>query len=308
MSQDAAGHWLDAAGRHPLLTAAEELHLGAMLRAWQDHPDGPDQAPAAIVRRGRRARDRMVAANLRLVAHVARAMRRGMGAHVTDADLADLLQAGAMGLMRGAERFDPARGYKFSTFAYWWIRQGISRWCDSSSRTIRPPSTHAAKLGRLGRIGRQLEQELGRQPSRAELAEALGMSLSELALVLSTGIPCRSLDAPITRNADDPSPLVEMLAAPQPPEDPQLQELRARVAALPVQQARIITLRWGLDGKGARTLKALGTAEGLSIAQVKAQLAEAEATLRQEPVGKLLAEPRQLLLSLPTLNNSRKER
>ncbi len=128
MTTDAVGAWLAAAGRVPLLTAAEEVHLGQAIRRWMDHPDGPDLAPAPVRRRGLRARDRMVAANLRLVASVTNKYRQRITARRMC--LADALQEGAIGLQRGAEKFDPARGYKFSTYAYWWVRQSITRWLD----------------------------------------------------------------------------------------------------------------------------------------------------------------------------------
>ena len=305
MADDAAGFFLSAAGRVPLLTPAEELHLGGLVRRWQDHDGGPDQAPAAVIRRGRRARDRIVAANLRLVAHVARAMRPGLGRQVGDADLPDVFQAGALGLVRGAERFDPARGYKFSTFGYWWIRQGISRWADSSSRLIRPPSTHAPKLARLGRVGTQLTAQLGRQPTRAELAEALGMSVADLDLVLAVGLPCRSLDAEVI-NAEDTT-LGDALASPAPLEpDPLTLELRARLAALPPLQARLIRGRWGI-GCAAQLITVLAAAEGISVHTARLQLREGEAALRgpMEAMGEVLAEPVQL--SLLSLNTTSKE-
>ena len=125
---DAVGAWLAAAGRQPLLTPAEELHLGTAIRRWMDWPDGPDLAPAPVQRRGLRARDRMVAANLRLVVSVAGKYRQRVAARRQC--LSDALQEGAIGLQRGAEKFDPARGYKFSTYAYWWIRQSVTRWLD----------------------------------------------------------------------------------------------------------------------------------------------------------------------------------
>jgi len=133
---DVVGHWLAAAGRQPLLTTAEEVHLGAAIRRWQDHPDGPDLAPAPVRRRGLRARDRMVAANLRLVVAVAGKYRARVTARRQC--LSDALQEGTIGLQRGAEKFDPARGYKFSTYAYWWIRQAIQRWIDQQN-LIRVP-------------------------------------------------------------------------------------------------------------------------------------------------------------------------
>lgn len=114
----AAAFWLNGAGRAPLLTPAEELHLGALVRAWQDHPDGPAAAPAKIKRAGVRARNRFVEANLRLVMNV---VQHYGGA----ANMEDRLQQGTLGLIRGAEKFDPARGYKFSTYAYLWIRQTL---------------------------------------------------------------------------------------------------------------------------------------------------------------------------------------
>lgn len=112
--------WLDGAARIPLLTPAEELHLGAIVRRWQDYPGGPGAAPANVQRRGLKARNRMVEANLRLV-HLVAVRYKGR------ADMADMLQSGAIGLTRAAEKFDPERGYKFSTYAYFWIRQAIQR-------------------------------------------------------------------------------------------------------------------------------------------------------------------------------------
>ncbi len=125
---DAVGAWLAAAGRQPLLTTAEEVHLGQAIRRWMDWDGGPDGAPAPVRRRGLRARDRMVAATLRLVVAVANKYRQRIGARRQC--MTDAYQEGAIGLQRGAEKFDPARGYKFSTYAYWWIRQAITRWTD----------------------------------------------------------------------------------------------------------------------------------------------------------------------------------
>ena len=180
MADDAIGFWLQQAGRIPLLTAAEELHLGTIVRAWQDHPAGPDDAPAAIRRRGVRARDRIVQANLRLVVSITMRIRAGARGRLLEADVPDMLQAGSIGLMRGAERFDPVRGYKFSTFGYWWIRQGISRWVVQSSRQIYIPHPFSDKLSRLGKLGDQLTARLGRSPTVAELAEELGMACAEI--------------------------------------------------------------------------------------------------------------------------------
>ena len=130
--------WLDAAARQPLLTPAEEVHLSGLVRAWQDHHAGPADAPPAIRRRGLRARDRFVAGNLRLV-HLVVVRRNGHGS------IEDRLQAGAIGLIRAAERFDAARGYKFSTYAYFWIRQSVNLEILGSG-TIRVPLNVAAAL------------------------------------------------------------------------------------------------------------------------------------------------------------------
>ena len=126
---------MDAAGRQPLLAPTEELLLGRSVQAWQRYPGGPAQAPPAVRKRGLRARDRIVAANLRLVAHIAGRFNLPAGMAMED-----VLQAGAIGLMRGAELFDPERGYRLSTFCYWWIRQGITGEIDSTGNTIRLPA------------------------------------------------------------------------------------------------------------------------------------------------------------------------
>jgi RNA polymerase sigma factor (sigma-70 family) len=145
VTESAVDAWLTAAARHPLLTPAEELHLGNLVRVWMDWPDGADQAPAGVRRRGLRARDRMVSANLRLVVAVAKRFSRRLQ-HST-LEMADVLQEGTIGLTRGVEKFDPARGYKFSTYAYWWIRQAINR-ALLTSGVIRLPEHIAQKAAK----------------------------------------------------------------------------------------------------------------------------------------------------------------
>ena len=205
-STDCFGWMLDGIGRVALLTPAEEVSLGRQIRAWQDHPEGPENAPKSIRRQGLRARSRMVKANLRLVVHLAKKLRlRGLA-------LEDLVQEGSIGLQRAAEKYDPATGYRFSTYAYWWIRQALQRALLMQTPTVRLPFRVSERLGRLHSTGHRLTQELGRSPSRGELAEALGESESQLlelerAQRLSRGC---SLDSPIAGEAENGS-LVDLL-------------------------------------------------------------------------------------------------
>jgi len=165
-----------------MLTAAEELHLGALVRAWQDWPPTPAEAPPAVTRRGLRARNRMVAANLRLVAMVVDRTPRPPRLALEDA-----LQAGSVGLVRAAEKFDPARGYKFSTYAYLWIRQSLTLEIDRSS-TIRVPTNVCAALKGV---------KNGETSPEQRAAAAL------------VWYGCLSLDAPAPGAADDSGPLAD---------------------------------------------------------------------------------------------------
>ena len=202
---DSVGLWLAAAGRVPLLSGAEEVHLSQAIRRWQDHPDGPADAPAPVRRRGLRARDRMIQANLRLVMNVAKRYHRAIERRRLAQE--DALQEGTLGLMRGAELFDPAKGYKFSTYAYWWVRQGITRWLNTSD-TIRIPVHLREKINR------------GDDPTGDE-------RLAAAAAVLHP----RSLDRLV---GDGQSPLADMLAAPA--EDP-LEALDAIALVARMRQA-----------------------------------------------------------------------
>jgi RNA polymerase primary sigma factor len=282
ISSDMTTHWLDQAGRQTLLTAAEELHLGGLVRAWQDWQPSADQAPSTVQRRGLRARDRMVAANLRLVAHVTRRARHGLGVPVTDSDLPDLLQAGAIGLQRGVEKFDPTRGYKLSTYVYWWIRQGISRHIDSHGRTIRIPTTHTGTIARAGKVAAALAAHLGRTPSRAELAQELGIRQAELEHLLLIGAGCHSLDAPLPGSTSgDPSALIDMLIVDgAEPLDPRRDQLLELVGMLDAQCQRLIRGRHGL-GEPVAGIAELARREGISPHRVRGLIRMAENTLRR---------------------------
>ncbi|MCP9853511.1 sigma-70 family RNA polymerase sigma factor, partial [Synechococcus sp. HJ21-Hayes] len=201
-SQAAAGtdlvrSYLRDIGRVPLLSHEQEITLGRQvqelmaieeireelrLRAGDQDPTEAELAQAAgltlpllkkRVNAGRRAKERMVAANLRLVVSVAKKYtKRNM-------ELLDLIQEGTIGLVRGVEKFDPTRGYKFSTYAYWWIRQGITRAIAEKSRTIRLPIHITETLNKLKKGQRELSQDLGRTPTITELAEAVDLPEEE---------------------------------------------------------------------------------------------------------------------------------
>lgn len=146
LMSDILGDYLKTIGRIPLLTDAEELHHGRLIRAWLDQPD----ASRLVERRGRRSLERMVNANLRLVVSVVAKYRRRIRCH--SMDMMDLIQAGNLGLIRAVEKFDPSRGYRFSTYGYWWIRQAVTRFIHEYNYAIRVPHSLlslAAKMSQL---------------------------------------------------------------------------------------------------------------------------------------------------------------
>ena len=263
--------WLDQAGRYPLLTPQQEVTLGRQVQAWVGDAD----PSPAVARRGRRARDRMVACNLRLVAVVARRYGHHAGAAV---GLGDLIQGGNLGLIRAVEKFDPSRGYRFSTYAFFWVQQGVSQVVDRDSRTIRMPTTFAPRLATMGRTAQRLVGELGREPTRAELAQALGMELEELERVMAIGSRPASLDALVLSDGD--TTRGEMLAAPERlPDDDLTLELRERLHLLEPRIQRLVRGRYGIDGRQVPLCR-LGREEGLTVRQIKHLLALALKQLR----------------------------
>lgn len=283
----AASWWLETIGRIPLLTPAEEIELGTIIQRWRRHPE---PCPPGIRRRGMRARDRFVSANLRLAAaYVSKRCHRLAKAHSQD----DLIQAANMGLIIAAERFDPARGYKFSTYAYFWIRQSTTRWADQHSRLISIPGSHCQHLGRIGPIARRLAEELGRAPTREEIAAELGVSLQVLEQTLENGRSIASLNQVVT---DDGMELGSTCASwdrsIEDEEDQrerwrQAEQLRGLIARLPASDQRLLVLAWGLEGVMMPRAE-LAQQEGLSTRALEARLGRLEASLASQSVQLVL--------------------
>lgn len=264
-NNDCVGWMLDGIGRVALLSPAEEVSLGRQIRAWQDHPDGPEQAPASVKRQGLRARSRMVQANLRLVVHLAKKQRlRGLA-------LEDLVQEGSIGLQRAAEKYDPSTGYRFSTYAYWWIKQALQRALTQQTPTVRLPFRISERLSKLRSASQRLSQELGRQPNRQELAEALGESESQLlelerAQRLSRGC---SLDTPLAGDADNGS-LIDLLedARTSPMEqledDLRHEQLQGLVQRAGLNERETVVLQQRHGSQAAMPLKQLAEQFGIS--------------------------------------------
>lgn len=279
--EDAVGFWLAAAGRQPLLSAAQQITLGRQVREWLDYPGGPDKAPPVVQRRGRRARDRFVTANLRLVATIA---RRWFMATPRQ-DHADLLQIGAQGLQIAAERFNPEAGYRFSTYAYWWVRQSIGRHCDGQAGgNLRVPSAYAATLRQAGRAAARLGHELGRQATSAEVAAVVGITPERLTVMLEALAPRLSLDAPA--GEDRTTSLGEDIPTPH-HGDPDAERVREALAQLDPEARRLLELHYGIgrDPMSCRQLSSLVGLDHTSVSKrIKRATAELLAILEGQPI------------------------
>lgn len=243
--------WLDQVGRYPLLSPAQEIELGNAIQAWLNHPAGPDGAPPAIQRRGKRAKDRFVNCNLRLAAsYVSKHCHRIVKQQGVD----DLIQSANEGLIRAVERFDPTRGYRFSTYAFWWIRQSVSRWLELHGRCISIPGSHSKHLARLDAVARRLTAELGRDPLPHEIAEGLGVSRGVFEQLMINAQPITSLDVVISDDGRDLTSIIGIedagFSGLEQHDDrcEQAAQLRSLISKLPPRDQEILNLAWGLDG------------------------------------------------------------
>ena len=257
-------------GRYPLLTAAEEVELAKK-----------------IERGDRAAKERMINSNLRLVVHVA---RRFMGQGVP---LGDLIQDGVIGLNRAVEKFDWRRGYKFSTYATWWIRQAVQRGVANKARTIRIPGHVDERRRKLARARQRFEVVEGREPTLAELARAAEMELRHAQEAVEAVEATVSLNRPVGDDADgelgDLLPDPDVLDAVDEAER-RLRDsgIRRAVAALPERERRVVELRFGFDGESL-TLEAIGRELGLTRERVRQLEQSAFAKLAGDLEGVLAA-------------------
>lgn len=270
--------WLDTIGRYPLLTPAQEIELGTRVQKWLNHPDGPDGCPPGLRRSGNRAKDQFVAANLRLAVsfvskHCHRLAKLG--------HQEDLIQAANLGVIRAVEKFDPTRGYRFSTYAYWWIRQSVNRWIDQHSRTISIPGSHSQLLGRVEAIRRRLAIELLRQPTRDELAAELKITPEMLDGLLLRARNPLSLDASVDDEHGDLALFVgyeELTVEAQEDDEFNRHEVEQRLGGLTPQQRRIVAARYGLNGTEA-TAAQIAKEERISSRAVDKLLTQALSTM-----------------------------
>jgi RNA polymerase primary sigma factor len=249
---DALQLFLNEAGRYPLLTAVQEVELAKR-----------------IERGDKAAKDLMVNSNLRLVVSIA---KRYQGHGLS---LLDLIQEGIIGLIRAAEKFDHRRGFKFSTYATWWIRQAVQRGVANKARTIRVPVHVLGQERKLARVERELAARLGREPNDEEVISAAGISAKELEQVREAARSVTSLDRPVGDEGDgaELGDLVAHSAEPGPEDEVivSLREeaLRTAVARLPEQERRVIELRFGLEGDEPASLEEAGRRLGLRAERVR---------------------------------------
>lgn len=274
-SDDSVRLYLREIGKIPLLNSEEELALAHRVVAGE-----------------KKAKDKMAEANMRLVVSIAkRYSGRGL-------DFLDLIQEGNTGLLRAVEKFDPDKGFKFSTYATWWIRQAITRAIADQARTIRIPVHMVETINKLLRTQRRMTQELNREPTIEELAKELEMEPEKVEYVMKIKQDITSLDAGVGRDGDDEDSVLrdfiedEDSATPEESAANQLlkEQVQAILATLSDREQKIIKMRFGLENGKSHTLEEVGQEFAVTRERIRQIEAKALAKLRKHKDSKKLHE------------------
>ena len=275
-SSDTVGLYLKEMARVPLLTTDEEVDLAmrfeAGRKAHKSLSKNPDSERAIewkfLIEDGEAAREHLIKANTRLVVSIAkRYMSRGV-------PFLDLIQEGNLGLMKAVEKFDYRRGYRFSTYATWWIRQTITRAIADQGRTIRVPVHMSDRIRRLYRTARDIEQNIGRKPTVEELAEAMELEPRKVQWMLRVSWQPLSLEHPVGEDEDSElGNFIENDSEPTPSESAHYNLLKHKVeellGTLSPREARILRLRFGLQNGRSYTLEEVGQKFGLTRERIR---------------------------------------
>jgi RNA polymerase primary sigma factor len=268
--EDSVQFYLRSIGRIKLLSATEEIELARRINKGDEI-----------------AKKRLVQANLRLVVSVAKKYQnRGL-------PFLDLIQEGNLGLIRAAEKFDPERGYKFSTYATWWIRQGITRALADKSRTIRVPVHMVETINNLRKVTRKLSQELGRRPNMDELAKAMNVSMTKIKDILAANRVPVSLDTPYGEDEDNSLGELVQDETSMPPEVStesalMMSDIRGVLSVLTAREREILILRYGLKDGHQRTLEQVGKLVGITRERTRQIELKALRALRTNEVSSKL--------------------
>jgi RNA polymerase primary sigma factor len=292
--EDLVRLYLDSIGKYPLLTKEDEFYLSRLIQEGREAKDaleqvGPKQSARRrqllkAVQRGDAATERFINCNLRLVVSIAKRYQS------SELPLLDLVQEGNLGLIHAVSKFDWRKGFKFSTYATWWIKQAISRGIDNTGRTIRLPVHAGDQVRRLLRAKRQLEGQTGRTPTFAELAQMLDISERQVIDLLQQGSDPVSLDSKVGPEGDSElGDMVPDLSSPSPFEvvtDAMLSgEVNKMLSVLDDREREILRLRYGFDRGDPRTLEEVGATLHLTRERIR-QIERAALSKLRHPSAK----------------------
>lgn len=290
--EDTFRNFLTDLGRYPLLEADQELILARKIRKMQDlleeQEENPDRVftpeEQKIIKVGKRAKDRFICCNLRMVVNIAKKYL----SKVEHLDINDLVMEGIVGLIRAVELFDPSRGYKFSTYAYWWIKQALGRSIVTKERTIRLPVNVEENLTKIRRANTRLTQELGRAPTSEEIANEMETTTENIDFIYNSSQRCRSLDIILTDDQgmtlSDIVPDEDLATVDESLEDIDkeaiVKSVHLLMNELDPEEQEVIKYKWGLEGYQQLALHEIARVLGIGREQVRKTAKSAETKIQ----------------------------